>query len=209
MDLSPNDIRNYEFPGQMRGYDKEEVDNLLEQVATALEEARQQNLKLSMEVDSLKTQLSGLKEFEDTIKGAAIDARRNADATLADAKQEAEELLSKAKDKAEQIITTQEEKIGQVTDQLEKLEQTKRSYITEFRALINSHMDMVDVIATAEIKKDIHGDQPDAAAPTSEQIEVTDSTDVTRKEVETLASQPSEEAVKTEEAYAAEKLKEA
>ena len=48
MDLSPNDIRNYEFPSQMRGYDKEEVDNLLEQVAAALEEARQQNLKLSM-----------------------------------------------------------------------------------------------------------------------------------------------------------------
>ncbi|MBD3258735.1 DivIVA domain-containing protein, partial [candidate division GN15 bacterium] len=32
MDLSPNDVRNYEFPSQMRGYDKEEVNNFKEQV---------------------------------------------------------------------------------------------------------------------------------------------------------------------------------
>ena len=38
MDLSPNDIRNYEFPSQMRGYDKDEVDSLLEQIAAAMEE---------------------------------------------------------------------------------------------------------------------------------------------------------------------------
>ena len=75
MDLSPNDIRGYEFPNQMRGYDKDEVDNFLEQVANAFEEMKQQNLKYSMEIESLKSQLSGLKQFEDTIKSAAIDAR--------------------------------------------------------------------------------------------------------------------------------------
>ena len=104
MDLSPNDIRNYEFPSQMRGYDKDEVDSLLEQIAAAMEEIKQVNLNLSMELDSVKGQLQGLRQFEDTIKSAAIDARRNADLTMDNAKQEAELLLGKAKNEAEKII---------------------------------------------------------------------------------------------------------
>jgi cell division initiation protein len=198
MDLSPNDIRNYEFPNQMRGYDKEEVDNLLEQVATALEEARQQNLKLGMEVDSLKTQLAGVKEFEDTIKNAAIDARRNADATIANAKKEAEEIIVDVKKQADELAASHETKKTETEKQMAELEQVKRSYISELRAMINSHLNMVDDIATIDIKKDIHGDVPDEPVVDPEVgsesggIEVTESEDVTRQQVETLADKPSD-----------------
>ena len=44
MDLSPNDIRNYEFSTQMRGYSKDEVESLLEQVAAALEAVKQEDI---------------------------------------------------------------------------------------------------------------------------------------------------------------------
>ncbi len=213
MDLSPNDIRNYEFPSQMRGYDKEEVDNLLEQLAQALEEARQQNLKLSMEADSLKTQIAGLKEFEDTIKNAAIDARRNADATVANAKKEAIEILAKAKKEAGEMIVSQQKQIEEIRAQLGNLEQTKKSYTAQLRNLINSHMEMVDEIATADVMRDIHGEVSEVTRdenPFDEQpengIEVTESTDVTRQNLETLASKPDEEPIKTEEANAAEEV---
>ncbi len=104
MSLSPNDIRNYEFPTQMRGYDKEEVDSFLDTIATSLENMKQDALKLSMENDSIKSQLESLKQFEDSIKGAAIDARKNADATMANAKDEAETLLADAKTKDDNLV---------------------------------------------------------------------------------------------------------
>ncbi len=198
MDLSPNDIRNYDFPSQMRGYDKEEVDNLLERVAVALEEARQQNLKLSMECDSLKTQLAGLKEFEDTIKNAAIDARRNADATIANAKKEGAEIIAKVKKQTEELAACYDTKKGEIEKQMAELEQVKRSYISKLRSLINSHLDMVDEVATADVKKEIHGEGHDEPAGKPEVasdnggIEVTESEDMTRKKLETLASQPSD-----------------
>lgn len=203
MDLSPNDIRNYEFPNQMRGYDKAEVDNFLEQVAVALEEARQQNLRLSMEVDSLKIQLAGLKEFEDTIKNAAIDARRNADSTKANARKEAEKVLIDARKEAEEIIASNQTKIAAIKEQMIKLEQTKRSYISELRAMMNSHIELVDEIATADIKKDIHGEEnPPVAVDNGNNIEVTESEDVTRQTLETLSGTPGKETVETEEANA-------
>jgi cell division initiation protein len=186
MDLSPNDIRNYEFPNQMRGYDKNEVDNLLDQVADALERSKQENLKLSMEADSLNSQLTGLKQFEDTIKSAAIDARRNADITIATAKQEAEMMLSKAKGDAENILADRTRDVSDIENQITKLGLTRKSYLSKIRSLIKTHLEMVD---------DIEGDpvQPAAQAKLSESsdsINITQSTDVTTEQRESLANEP-------------------
>jgi len=196
MDLSPNDIRNYEFPSQMRGYDKEEVDSLLNQVASALEEMKQENMKVSMELDSVRTQLSGLREFEETIKGAAIDARRNADMTVANAKKEAELILSKAKTEADQIIHTRSQQIADLEDQIAKLDLSKKSYLGKVRAMINSHLDMIDDIATAEIKREL------STKPKEESIKVIDSSEVERDKFESIATQPSESPVDAAEEVA-------
>lgn len=197
MDLSPNDIRSYEFAHQMRGYDREEVDNFLEQVATALEALKQDNLKLSMEIDSLKTQLAGLRQFEDTIKSAAIDARRNADMTVANAKKEAELILSRAKTEAQEIVGSRAQKVSAIEEQITKLELAKKSYLSKLRNLIKSHLEILEEVASIE----------SAATESKSAIEVTESTEVTRKKLETIATKPTKaEPIKTEEAKAAEKI---
>ncbi len=193
MDLSPNDVRNYEFPGQMRGYDRDEVDGFKEQVAAALETAKQENLKLSMEIDSLKSQLSGLKQFEETIKNAAIDARRNADMTVANAKQEAELIVNKAKTEAEKELTSRHLKAGEIEEQITKLELTRKSYLSKIRSLIQSHLQLVDEIVSSEGEKRNREDD----------LEITDSSEVSAKTRETIATQPSRHtSIKTEEANA-------
>ncbi len=196
MDLSPNDIRNYEFAHQMRGYDREEVDNFLEQIATAFEALKQENLKTSMEIDSLKTQLAGLRQFEDAIKSAAIDARRNADMTIANAQKEAELLLSRAKTEAEKILGSRAHKVNEIQAQIARLQLTRRSYLTQLRSLIKSHLDILEEIAPSE-----------SAAETKSRLEVTASTEVTRQKLETIATKPSQpKAITTEEANAPEKI---
>ena len=129
MDLTPNDVRSFEFSTQMRGYDKDDVDSFKEQVANALENIKQENLKLSMEMESVKSQLTGLKQFEDTIKSAAIDARRNADLTVGNAKQEAELILAKAKSESGKMVLTNSNKIVELEEQISKIELTKKSYL--------------------------------------------------------------------------------
>lgn len=181
MELSPNDIRGYEFRNQMRGYDREEVDRFLDQAADALEEAKQQNLRLSIEMESLKSQLAGMKQFEDTIKSAAIDARRNADMTVATAKQEATMIITRAKSEAENIIVNRTKEIGDIESQITRLGLTKKSYLSKIRNLIQSHLDMVDEIDSGELPRE----QADS------RITVTESKDVTTDMRETVAQQPS------------------
>ncbi|MFZ5980631.1 MAG: DivIVA domain-containing protein [Candidatus Zixiibacteriota bacterium] len=197
MDLSPNDIRNYEFPNQMRGYDKDEVDSFKEQVANIMEGLKHENLKLSMEIDSLKSQLAGLKQFEDTIKNAAIDARRNADMTVANARKEAEQMLARAKAELENSVKTRLEKVKLIENKLQKIELTKKSYINKVRSLLKSHLDMIENLAVAEnVKEDKEGS-----------LEITDSSEVQTKRRETIATPPRKDrGIKTEEAKAADKI---
>jgi len=201
MDLTPNDIRNYEFSNQMRGYDKDEVDTFLNQVATALEEMKQENLKQSLEIDSLKTQIAGLREFEDTIKNAAIDARRNADMTVSNAKKEAELILTKARAEGDKIVGSRSKQISNLENKIAKLELVKKSYLNKLRSLINSHLDIIDEIASSDIKKEM------STKKSEDDIVVTDSSEVKRDQLETIATQPSQpEAITTEEANAANKI---
>jgi cell division initiation protein len=189
MGLSPNDIRTYKFPSQLRGYDKDEVENFVEQVAKTLEDTKQENLKLLMEIETLQTQLTGLKQFEDTIKSAAIDARRNADTTIAEAKQAAGNMLAEARAEAEELITAPREEIKKIEFQVRELETLRSSYLEKFRTMLGSHMAMLEEISHAD------GDSPRTV------LEITDSSEVADGKRETVATQPTEEkGIATEEA---------
>ena len=199
MDLSPNDIRNYEFPSQLRGYDKDEVDALMDKAAGALEEVKQQNMKLSMELDSVKGQLQGLRQFEDTIKSAAIDARRNADMTVANAKKEAEAALSKAKAEAENIISSHHQQLTVLERQIKQLRDARNSYLSKLRQMMNSHLELIDKIADEKPPEMLKLDKIQ-----DEKIEITESTEVQNRKRETIATPPSKDkGIKTEEAKAA------
>ena len=177
MVFTPNDIRNIELSTQMRGYHKEEVDDLLEQVAQALESEKQQNLRLTMEVDSLKQQLATLREFEDTIKNAAIDARRHADQTMADARKEAESILAGAKAQVDRALGSQSKQLQDLRMRLAKAEEIKDSYLNKLRELIETHLHMVDATDTT------------AFVALKEDIEVTDSSEVERDSMETVGTE--------------------
>lgn len=204
MDLSPNDIRNFEFGSQMRGYDKDAVDNFKEQVAQTIEALKQENLRLSMEGDSVKLQLAGLKQFEDAIKNAAIDARRNADMTIANAKSEAELIVRRATNEVEQLMSGRTQRHAELETAIQKLELTRKSYLSKLRQLITSHLEWVQELAHAEL--------PPSQLPQSQQVEedrleITDTTELLNKGRETIATQPTRAAPsRTEDAKAATRI---
>ena len=182
MDLSPNDVRGYKFRTQMRGYEKAEVDGFIKQVAAALDQLKQQNLRLSIEAESLKSQVSGLKQFEDTIKNAAIDARRNADLTMANAQQEAAMLIVKAKQEAESIVVNRTREISEIETRITRLGLTKKSYLSKIRSLIQSHLDLINDVESGEV----------VPVEREDKVSITESTDVTTEKREMVAQETPE-----------------
>ncbi len=199
MELTPNDIRNFEFSSALRGYDKEAVDNFKEQVALTLETLKQENLKLTMEMESVKIQLSGLKQFEDAIKNAAIDARRNADQTVANAKKEAELILSRATSEAEQVLSARTQRHAELESAITKLDLTKKSYLGRLRQLISSHLEWLEEFSIADGRQNLIEEDS--------RLDVTETSELITNKRETVATAPSKQPnVVLEEANAAGKI---
>lgn len=184
MSLTPNDIRSFEFSSQMRGYDKEEVDNFLEQIAQEFELAKQDNVKLLMELDSLRMQVSNLKQNEEIIKSAGIDARRNADMTVNTAKKEAQALLAKAKEEIEKISNLKNKKIQEIEAHIKSIEQNRKTYLGKLRNLVSSHLDLVEKESVSELKE--------AISPAND-LKITESKDITSDKMDTIAGPIDEE----------------
>jgi len=185
MSLTANDIRSIEIRSQMRGYDKEEVDNLLEQVAVALESAKQENVKLSMEIDSLRSEVTSLRENEDVIKGAAIDARKNADNTVKAAKKEAADIVAKAKEESEKIIAANTQKIQEIEQHVKSLDQNRKAYLSKLRNLISSHLELAEREAETDVKEAMA--EVAESITGAESITVTNTEDITTENREIIA----------------------
>jgi len=192
MSLTANDIRSIEIRSQMRGYDKEEVDNLLEQVAVALETTKQENVKLSMEIDSLRSEVASLKENEDVIKGAAIDARKNADATVKAAKKEAADIVTKAKEESKKIIAGNSKKVQQIEQHIQSLDKNRKTYLSKLRNLISSHLELAEREAVLDVKEAMAEAAESVTA--GESITVTNTEDVTTENREIIADTDDEDA---------------
>ena len=197
MSLTANDIRSIEIRSQMRGYDKEEVDNLLEQVAVAIETTKQENVKLSMEIDSLRSEVASLKENEDVIKSAAIDARKNANTTIKAAKKEAADIIAKAKEESKNVIAGNSKKVQEIEQHIQSLDQNRKTYLSKLRTLISSHLELAEREAVLDVKEAM-ADAAESVTP-GESITVTNTEDIATENREIIADTDDEDVDATDD----------
>ncbi|MCX7770312.1 MAG: DivIVA domain-containing protein [Proteobacteria bacterium] len=103
MKITPADILNQKFGITFRGYDKQEVDAFLDVIAKDLEDLLRENSYLKEEIERINTELTRLKEMEETIKETIISAQKMAESFREQAKLESENILNAARLQAEKI----------------------------------------------------------------------------------------------------------
>lgn len=146
MELTPNEMRNHEFSTSMRGFDRAEVRAFIEGAATALEEAKAQILKLKEEKNSLESKYEQLKNLEDTIKSAVLEAQKSANQIVANAKKEAELLVEEAKLERGKSIEENYKKVSELESRIREMEHTKETFYSKLRSEIEAHLKLVDSI---------------------------------------------------------------
>lgn len=126
MAITVKDIQEKVFPTQAaNGYDVEQVDDFLDEIATQLSTIVRENLLLKSQAAKLEEELAAkekalkeaeaqapdyneagyFKNLQSTMRDTLISAQRVADDTIAVAKAEAEKVLSDSKAEAERLVT--------------------------------------------------------------------------------------------------------
>ena len=77
--LTPVDIHNKEFTTSFRGFNKEDVDDFLDQVVNDYETLYRENRQLKKEIELNKKQLDQYHQLEKNLQDTLLVAQRTAD----------------------------------------------------------------------------------------------------------------------------------
>lgn len=155
METTPNDLRQQQFEIKFRGYNPDDVELFRDLAASALEESRAEQLKLSEENRHLQDRLKHLISLEETLKATVLDARKNAEDSLVNSRKEAETIVAEARNEADSIVHDAEQKrsevlaemqrqMGKLVADINKIRYIRSNYINSLRGLVASQMETIE-----------------------------------------------------------------
>ncbi|UQS82710.1 DivIVA domain-containing protein [Bombilactobacillus folatiphilus] len=104
MDLTPNDIKIKEFKSQLRGYDKNEVNQFLDKIIENYSDEIKTNHKLDHELKDAKAQIAYFNELQNTVNESIITAQNAADQVKKTADAQAQEVMAQARHNTENMV---------------------------------------------------------------------------------------------------------
>lgn len=158
MAIRPVDIRRKEFKNGFRGYDANQVDDFLDEVADEFERTFAENQRMSEEITTLQERLQQFEELESSIREALIQAQQTARDLRRNAGKEAELIVREAKEQSHRILADSSSRVERVQESYEVLRKAKQDFANDFRHLLKSYlavMDNTDVASAKEIESSL------------------------------------------------------
>lgn len=148
MKITPLDIQQMVFRSKFRGYDREEVNRFLEEVAQTVESLNRDNGTLRERIAFLEQQVSELKRTESTLSNTLVSAQSLADDVKRSAQRDAELIIKEAELKASELIRQARAELGDTQRELSQLQKQRLLMVERMRATLHTFERMLDVEAT-------------------------------------------------------------
>jgi DivIVA domain-containing protein len=142
--LTPLDVRRYEFPRTLRGYDPERVDHFRGQVAEEMERLARLNQELDVKTRSFHEQLRAFRERDKAINEALVSAQQLRAEIREQAEKECELIVREAHAEAERIVAEARGEARQLEEQTSQLHRARRTYLAQLRTLVQRHLAELD-----------------------------------------------------------------
>jgi cell division initiation protein len=140
--LTAMDITSKEFKKTLRGFDPDEVDEFLNQIADSYEEMYKENSTLKERNVILKEKIEHYAHIEETIQNTLVLAQNAAEQAKQSAKKEAELMIKNANDSAQKIIDKANEDVVKINNDYDRIKQEFVKFRSKYRTFINAQMDM-------------------------------------------------------------------
>ena len=139
--ISAQDIREKSFDSVRNGYDKEAVDDFLEEAADSISSYQKENAVLKSKMKVLGDKIEEYRSNEEALNQAIISAQKLAVQIENDARSRSAEMLSNAEQKVQEVI-------GGITEQT-SIEEKK---LADAKASADKFIDGIRAMCTAQLK---------------------------------------------------------
>jgi cell division initiation protein len=145
MRLTPMDIRQQQFAVKMiRGFDPQEVDAFLDEMADDWDELVKENNLLKEQLATVEDRLKALEAREKTLQETLITTQKMAEEFRESSKRAADIVLREAQLQAEKLIEEKRQEQAQLAVDITALKQLRRQAGEELLATLRMHQRLVE-----------------------------------------------------------------
>lgn len=144
--MSPVDVRRHEFKKALRGYDIVDVHNFRDRVAEELETLLRQNKELDEKSKALVEQLRAYRERDKALNDALVSAQQLRAEMREQAEREGQLVIREARVEGERQVEQTRAEVQRLQGEISSLERTRRTFITQLRALAERYVQELDAI---------------------------------------------------------------
>lgn len=155
--MTPEELRSVTFEKTMRGYRCEDVDDLLEETAKALEQAlaakaeaeaadkarKEKMVVLAQKIEEMRAKLEAYEQEEDTLKSALLNAQRMGENVIREARQKADLIQREAAIKADDAIQHSREELEENKQELARMKIEVTKFKNEILSLYKAHIELL------------------------------------------------------------------
>jgi len=148
MKITPLDIQQMVFQVKLRGYDRNEVNRFLEEVAQTVESLSRDNVGLRERIVLFEQQVGELKQTEMTLSNTLVSAQSLADDVKRSAQRDAELITKEAELKAGELFRQARVELADAQRDLSILKKQRLLMVERMRATLHTFERMLDVEAS-------------------------------------------------------------
>ena len=153
MKVTPLDLRQAKLTITFRGYDKNEVDALLNEVADDYEQALRETDRLHQELTKLEALVTEHREHERSLRNTLLTAQRLSDEIRDHAEQESRRMVEEAESRAELVFQQAQNRVEEVQREIDGLKLKRREVETSLQAIIATVRNALEFVKDQEQKE--------------------------------------------------------
>lgn len=145
MSISKIDILNHSFSRSLRGYNPQEVDGYLQDIADTIGQLTEEKTNLANQVAILEAQLAEHKEREATLRDTLMTTQKLTDSLKATAQKEAQLIIDSAHSRAESLMQQGNLRLAQLNESIGETRKLKAQFEMRIRSMVEQHLKLLDM----------------------------------------------------------------
>lgn len=144
MTLMPEDIQSKQFHVRFRGFDVEEVDGFLEQVAENFLMLLEENRTLKAKVDAMNLEIEVFRQDESSFKNAIVSAQKVGDEMKKKSRNEANRLMAQVTAEVTQLRDEANREVAQLEGKVDLLKGMQTKIMGDLRGVLNGYLEQLN-----------------------------------------------------------------
>src|SRR5437879_1168177 len=116
MPITPQEIQDREFREAFRGYNQDDVDTFLDEIAVEFGRLFQENQRMKVQLAALQQEVARLADAKERAPAAAIASEPRDEAQIDAARKAAEAALEEAKRRASEVVQRAEQRAREIDE---------------------------------------------------------------------------------------------